>query len=731
MTRSLILSLLFLLGLTHTCQSQDKVKKFRGVCFSSVRDNENPARQIHALPSAIEEDVALASKLANAIRTYTVNGSSYLIPEFCKKHGVDCIVGAWIGPTRWQNDAQLELLTHLAGGDNSRIKAVIIGNEVLHRGDCTESQLIDYVRRAKRSIAAPVAVADTWRAWIEHPNVASEVDICGVQIYPYWEGLSIDVAAQYTLRRVRDVQLQYPNKRVILTEFGWPTAGDSLGQAEANPENAARYIREVIPLLEQNAIEYYYFAVWNEKWKIGPEGGVGAHWGLFLSDGSVKPELKDLLPFEVRAGSKRPAREMLFQLAVDEVRNAPLTKVAFETPGSEPRDHGFAQRGVGLEASLDPAGESPYAGLRPLKQAENKEKKDQDDNGNKNNGKKTPPRDDSSAKETGETRNGDIALPDEATQRSDQATQSASGAEPTAKSPPDRALGPHGLHGICLSLFRDHETPHAGITPLLSELRADVFYSAELARVVRTYSATDSFSLVPELCNQIGLDCFPGAALGKYPWLNELELEMLIRIGQSGNPRVKALIVGNEVLHRGDFSVEQYLQYVRRVKQNVKVPVATAELLHSWLEHPQLAAEVDILGVQIYPYWGGVSIEMAAASTLQSVQELQNKYPGKRIILTEFGWPTAGGTIGSAAASAENAARYVREVVPLLNQKKIEYMYFAMSDEKWKQRDEGGPGPHWGLLLSDGQVKPSFESLLPPPAAAGMRRPPRKLTFAD
>ena len=191
------------------------------------------------------------------------------------------------------------------------------------------------------------------------------------------------------------------------------------------------------------------------------------------------------------------------------------------------------------------------------------------------------------------------------------------------------------------------------------------------------------------------------------------------------------MIAGNEVMHRGDFSVEQYIQYIRRVKQEVKVPVAIAELLHSWLEHPELAAEVDILGVQIYPYWGGLTIERAALNTLESVQQLQRKFPDKRVILTEFGWPTDGGTIGKATASGENAARYLREVIPLLNENKIEYMYFAMSDEKWKQRDEGGPGPNWGLLLSNGKVKPCFESLLPPAAAAGMRRPPRKLTYED
>ena len=703
-------------ALTSDCLCQVPAKKLSGVCFSAVRDNESPARQIHSLPSAIEEDVAFASKLSGAIRTYTISSSSYLIPEFCEKYGVDCIIGAWIGPSRWQNDAQLEQLAKLTSQKNSRIKAVIIGNEVLHRGDCTESQLIEYVRTAKKTSHVPVAIADTWRAWIEHPQMAAAVDICGVQIYPFWEGHSIEGAAQYTLQRVREVQAKYPDKRVILTEFGWPTGGESLGKAEASLENSARYMREVIPLLEQSTIEYYYFSIWDERWKLGPEGAVGAHWGLYESNGVLKPEFQNLVPNTVAAGSKRSPRSIEFTLKADEERNAPLMELAVGRQEVADAGEVTELRGAGLEAKVEKVGRSSYEQLRPLPTTTRKVETAKDSKSE-------------SADRENSTNPRDVP---EKTKPDSVAAQAKEQSKGTASEPaPKRPLGPNEMFGVCLSLFRDEETPHLGITPLISELRADVKYAATFARAVRTYSVTDSFAFVPEMCQEIGVDCFPGAALGKYPWLNDLELEMLIRVGQSQNPRVQAVLVGNEVLHRGDFSVEQYIQYIRKVKKKVSVPVATAELLHSWLEHPELADEVDILGVQIYPYWGGLTIEKAAANTLESVQQLQNKFPGKRVILTEFGWPTDGGTLGDAVANSENAARYLKEVLPLLNQNKIEYMYFAMTDEKWKQRDEGGPGPHWGLLSSDGQVKPSFRMMFPVGSQSGMERPARKLNFGD
>ncbi len=720
------------IALTTLGHGQEEIQRLHGVCFSSVRDNESPARQIHALPSAVEQDVATASRLARAIRTYTVQSTSYLIPEFCQTHGIDCIVGAWIGPDRWQNDAQLERLIHLASGDNSRIKSVIIGNEVLHRGDCNEAQLIEYVRLAKAEIDLPIAVADTWRAWVEHPKLAAEVDICGVQIYPYWEGLSIDGAAEYTLRRLRDVQALYPDKRIVLTEFGWPTDGDTLGQAEATPQNAARYFREVIPLLDESGIEYYYFALWNEKWKVGPEGGVGAHWGLFHSDGSIKPALKDLLPAEVRSGSKRPPRSITFQLPADQTRNAEVRMAAIGNENADSNSLETTQRGVGLENSFERAGQSPYGGLRPLRMIEDQGAEDAQDESKQDDKQQPKEHHDASKHPSNEVTFVSI-FPDQVDSACGSTDDggSESGLDEVGTGPTEVQLQVNRLHGVCLGLFRDNESPHFGITPLISEIRADLDYASGLADAVRTYSVADSFAFVPQISAEIGVDCYPGAALGKYPWLNDLELEMLIRLGRHPNSRVKALIVGNEVMHRGDFSVEQYVQYIRSVKREVEVPVAIAELLHSWIEHPELAAEVDILGVQIYPYWGGLAIDAAAADTVESVQRLKRRYPGKTVILTEFGWPTAGGKIGAAVASPENAARYFREVIPALKENGIEYLYFAMTDEKWKQQDEGGPGAHWGLLRSDGTVKACFRDALPEKASKGMRRPARKLSFDD
>ncbi|MEM9646622.1 MAG: glycosyl hydrolase family 17 protein, partial [Planctomycetota bacterium] len=504
-----------------SARGENSAGRLGGVCFSSIRDNESPERQISPLPSTIEEDVVFASHLASSIRTYTVDGTNALIPEYCNEHDVDCILGAWIGSSRWQNDAQMEHLIHLCGQNNSHIKAVIVGNEVLHRGDCDEAQLIEYVRLAKDKVSVPVAVADTWRSWLDHPRVAAEVDVCGVQIYPYWEGMSVVGAAEYTLKRLREVQEAYPKKRVVLTEFGWPTDGETLGSAEASPENAARYLREILPLLEDSGYEYYYFAIWDEKWKVGPEGGVGAHWGLFHSDGSIKPALKDLVPEIASMGSKRPPRRIAFAMPSDQGRNQQVRAIAIGPLNSKggtseaESSRQSLQRGAGLEVQAAGAVRSSYYGLRPIvapdstrderveRTAEQVPDTRNTETGNTSAPNKVPnvESNDQSRSEGAfasrvhhtlvSTTERDERTPEQRlkTQSVDQSTRNRNDSE-------ENLVGQKGrIVGVCLSLFRDNESPHFGINPLISELRGDVAYATKLARAVRTYSAADSFAL--------------------------------------------------------------------------------------------------------------------------------------------------------------------------------------------------------------------------------------------
>lgn len=279
-----------------------------GICYGPYRDNESPHTNVFPLPSNMEAELKLVKALAHSVRTYSVTSSLFTIPAICEKLEIDCYPGAWLGRSRAANDLEIEMLVQVAKQRHDHVRVLIVGNEALHRGDITEAQMLKYMDKVRQATQLPIAVADTHHAWKKHPKVAAEADLIMAQIYPYWDKVPIDKAAQYTLDSVKALQKLYPDKRIIVSETGWPTAGEKQGPAVASPANAAKYFKEVTALLRKNDVPCIYFAMFDEAWKVRDEKEQGKHWGLFKANGNVKDEYESLLPEAVRNGMHRAAR---------------------------------------------------------------------------------------------------------------------------------------------------------------------------------------------------------------------------------------------------------------------------------------------------------------------------------------------------------------------------------------------------------------------------------------
>lgn len=282
--------------------------------------------------------------------------------------------------------------------------------------------------------------------------------------------------------------------------------------------------------------------------------------------------------------------------------------------------------------------------------------------------------------------------------------------------------------GLCYGPHRDNEDPDLGIQPTISELSEDLAFIKNLTNSIRTYGATDNLEQIPILCQQFGIDCYPGAWLSKYPCENERQIDNLIEIAQKNLSHVKGLIVGNEVLLRNDLSEQKLIEFISRVKNSTNLPVATAEIWKDWLDHPQLAQAVDILFVHIYPYWDGVAVEKGANYILEKWNELKTKYPDKKMVIGETGWPSQGAIRGDAIPSEENQKKYFSDFIAMADSNNIDYFYFEIFDETWKAKGEGVVGGHWGLYYSNGSIKPLFVNCVPESARNGITRPPRVVT---
>jgi len=283
-------------------------ERFLGLCYGPYRENEDPDCGVHPTISELTEDIAFIKNLAVSIRTYGATDNLEQIPFLCQEYGIDCYPGAWISKYECENARQINSLINIANQNLSHVKGLIVGSEVLLRKDVSEQQLLDFISEVKSATSLPVTTAEIWKDWLDHPQLAQAADVIFVHIYPYWDGIAVEEGANYVLEKWNELKTSYPNKKIIIGETGWPSEGEIRGNAIPSEENQKIYLSDFISMADSNKIDYFYFEIFDEKWKSKLEKEAGSHWGMYFSNGSLKPQLKDLVPFSAQSGINRPPR---------------------------------------------------------------------------------------------------------------------------------------------------------------------------------------------------------------------------------------------------------------------------------------------------------------------------------------------------------------------------------------------------------------------------------------
>ena len=89
------------------------------------------------------------------------------------------------------------------------------------------------------------------------------------------------------------------------------------------------------------------------------------------------------------------------------------------------------------------------------------------------------------------------------------------------------------------------------------------------------------------------------------------------------------------------------------------MPVTYADVWEFWLRHREVAAAVDFVTIHILPYWEDFPISARdAANHVDAIRrQMVAAFPGKDILVGEFGWPSAGRMREGALPSPVNQAR--------------------------------------------------------------------------
>ncbi len=249
-----------------------------GICFSLYEDGQKPGDIITA--EQVNRRIQILKPYAKWVRSFSCIEGNEHIPRIAHENGMQTLVGAWLGDDLELNEKEIESLITLAKEGCVDIAAV--GNEVMYRGDLTEDQLLEYIKRVKEALPnIPVGYVDAYYEFSHRPRITEICDVILTNCYPYWEGCPIEYSLPHMQSMFGSAKDAGKGKRVIITETGWPSEGGSLKDAIATNENAMRYFIETQKWCKINDIETFYFSSFDESWKVGPEGAVGAYWGLW------------------------------------------------------------------------------------------------------------------------------------------------------------------------------------------------------------------------------------------------------------------------------------------------------------------------------------------------------------------------------------------------------------------------------------------------------------------
>ena len=271
----------------------DPAAKLMCVSYAPFRGAQTPLVPTTQIPpEQIAQDLEQLAKISDCVRTYSIENGLDQVPELAAKVGLKVIQGIWLGSNRLKNLAQISTAVALAKEYPGVITSLVVGNEVLLRGEMTTSDLAAIIRSVKAQVTVPVTYADVWEYWLRNREIYDAVDFVTIHILPYWEDFPI--RAKYAAAHVDAIRkrmaVAFPAKEILIGETGWPSAGRMRDAALPSRTNQARVVSEILDLAKQENFRVNLIEAYDQPWKRQLEGTVGGYWGL-IDSGAARAEI--------------------------------------------------------------------------------------------------------------------------------------------------------------------------------------------------------------------------------------------------------------------------------------------------------------------------------------------------------------------------------------------------------------------------------------------------------
>ena len=265
----------------------DPDAKLMCVSYAPFRGAQTPLlRTTHIAPEQIAADLAQLAKISDCVRTYSIENGLDQVPALAAKAGLKVIQGIWLGSDRLKNLAQISTAVSLTKQFPEVISSLVVGNEVLLRGEMTPSDLAAIIRSVKSQVTVPVTYADVWEYWLRNREIYEAVDFVTIHILPYWEDFPI--RAKYAAAHVDAIRkrmaVAFPGKEILIGETGWPSEGRMREGALPSRANQARVVSEILELAKREKFRVNLIEAYDQPWKRALEGTVGGYLGLISSE---------------------------------------------------------------------------------------------------------------------------------------------------------------------------------------------------------------------------------------------------------------------------------------------------------------------------------------------------------------------------------------------------------------------------------------------------------------
>lgn len=261
----------------------DPNAKLQCVSYAPFRGEQTPlVPTTHIDAEQITQDLTQLAKITDCVRTYSIENGLDQVPAIAAKVGLKVIQGIWLSSNRIKNYSQIAIAVGLTKEYPGVITALVVGNEVLLRGEMTTSDLAAYIRAVKPQVTIPVTYADVWEFWLRNREIYDAVDFVTIHILPYWEDMP--VRAKFAASHVDSIRkrmaVAFPGKEILIGETGWPSAGRMREGALPSRTNQARVVSEILDLAKREGFRVNLIEAYDQPWKRQLEGTVGGYWGL-------------------------------------------------------------------------------------------------------------------------------------------------------------------------------------------------------------------------------------------------------------------------------------------------------------------------------------------------------------------------------------------------------------------------------------------------------------------